>query len=455
MSSAERKRSEKIFRYLLIFFTFFGALAVCCLIRYSDGDDAFFLKQIAAHGGFFDFTSYLTKTMNGRIAATAMLWFVFKLPIWFWRFCNAFVITAFVLVLSEILSVFRKDDELKIGNIILSLGTFAVAGAGVIGYSCLWITGSVNYLWPVASGLVSIYPVLLFVFKGRRFSPVSWLISFVCGLVTTLSQEQAAAVYVCFLLIILIYYCAGKKEFCIPLAILTAIMIAAAVILVVSPFTAERTDRELRWLPEYATMNLSQKLFITVQWMIHSFTHGLRFVLVLLWVYLGIAFIKAKKYALGIIPFLFSLIAVVPVFFAKFLIDVGLNDLDMTKSVSRAPRFSDLSAVQTGMIAFWIAVLIATLVLILLNKKDGKVPYSDALLFLAALASCAIMFFSPSIYASGERTLFVAAVLLMLTAGKVRPAVGNIKQELLFIAQIGITALLQLYENADFIMKMI
>jgi hypothetical protein len=89
------------------------------------------------------------------------------------------------------------------------------------------------------------------------------------------------------------------------------------------------------------------------------------------------------------------------------------------------------------------------------QQRGEKTCFANILLYLAAFASCAIMLFSPSIYASGERTLFAAGVLLMLIAANLRKAVRSPKQEVLFIAQIAGVGILQLLNNADYLLSMI
>ena len=363
MDKLKIRDNQKIISIILLLIVFLGAFAVCCMINYSDGDDAFFKEQITNHPQLFDFVSYLTKTMNGRITSTFALWFVFKLPLLFWRLVNALFITAFVFINSKIIYLFKKGEEKIYNYYIFSLSTFSIVGIGVIGYSCLWITGSVNYLWPLCFAMISIYPILRLITLNKSVSNIWWVVSIISGFYVALAQEQIAVVYMCFLFAIFLSDLLKNKKLNIPLFITLAVIIIAVIVLMISPFTQDRTGRELRWLPEYATMSFFQKFFITVQWLIHSFTHSLRFVLIFLWINLAISFIKKKKIVLAIIPAVFSLIAIIPTFFAKFLIDVGLNELDMTKKVERAPRLSDLSTLQGALIVFWVFVLIVTLVL--------------------------------------------------------------------------------------------
>ena len=454
MATIQRFKREQILLSVLWILTWIGAFGVCCMIRYSDGDDAFFLEQITRHSGFFDFVSDLTKTMNGRITSTMALWFVFKLPLIVWRIFNAFVITAFAFILSKIIALFRRDTEI-VNHYIFALASFVVIGVGVIGYSCLWITGSVNYLWPACAALFAVYPVLRCRYQQKPMKPFTTALCALAGLYAALAQEQIAAVLICCLAVILVKSAIESKRVNVSYAVVFLVVLAAALLLLTSPFTEARTGREMRWLPEYAVMSLAQKCFITWQWLIHAFTHSLRFVWMMLWIALAIRLLIQKKYAAAFLPLLFTCLAAAPVFFAGFLVDVGLNRLDMTKVVQHAPTLADLSALQFRMLLLWTAVILATWVLIVYQQRGEKTAFANAILYLAAIASCAVMLFSPSIYASGERTLFAAGILLTLIAANLRKPVRSPGQEIWLIAQIAGVGLLQLLNNADYLRNMI
>ena len=135
-------------------------------------------------------------------------------------------------------------------------------------------------------------------------------------------------------------------------------------------------------------------------------------------------------------------------FLSRFgLTDVGLNDLDMTKIVTDAPKFEDLSTVQAISMVFWMFVIISSLTLVVLYFSDNLKRVAVTLIFLAAIASAAIMFFSPTIYASGDRTFFVCATLLILISGVVSYKERTLKQNILFVLVLAATAALQMLDN--------
>jgi len=472
---------------LIIALVFAAGFLVSCFIHYSDGDDAIFLGEIAARPRFFDFFTYLTKTMNGRLSATASLWVVFHFSIWVWRILNGLVIAAFSFFFSRIVYLLRygaakapassftsgngqtkpgEDAFLRLfGCIGIALFSFLIIGTGVIGYSCLWISGSVNYLWPFTAALIFMYPVLLSVYRGKRIHPALRCLSTICGVYAALCQEQVALCLLAFLFLLVIKNyrdtsarsqggnagssnsSAGANSVGSPvkrmdpwLIVSLLLIIVAVGLLIGAPFTEKREAKELQWLPGYENLSLTGKLFLMVQFVAHSFTHGLRFAMILLWVILGKRMVSAKKPVHAAILTVFSVLACVAAFLGKGFTDVGLDGLDMDGLIDPVPSFSALSSREKCVLLFWLFALFYTLVILIMgcrsernNMKQsgrqsacgsvdaaaetvlcGSANVRRVFLYLAALASAAIMVASPSIYASGERTLFVSGMMLML-----------------------------------------
>ncbi len=446
------------FETILTIGIFAVSFLACCMIKYSDGDDAFFLKTISEHPNFLDFTTHLTRTMNGRIAATSTLWLIFSNSIWLWRILNAAVITLFTVVLSYISKIVINADKANYKMLLFFAASLGISGIGIVGYSCLWITGSVNYLWPCVAGLCSLLPFIKSVFdENYKINLPAFLFSAVTGIYTCLAQEQIGAVVICSTLIIIFYTKAKTKKFNIFQIIPFFLMLAAFILLIMSPANANRGDKEiLRWLPEYAQFTFFDKLFTTSQWLLHSVANSLKYVFVLIWVWLAVNFHKDNKKILSVICVLMILVSLLSVAGINAITDLGLNNIDMTKKIDNAPRFEDLNSTQIVVAIWWIICIIITGVFSYIANGNRKLKIFRLLTYLAGIASAAIMFFSPTIYASGERTLFVMSSLLTLLAStfvcfnspKKSAAVA-------LIASLIVIAGLQLFENIDFILKMI
>lgn len=450
--SPKESKKDKILSALLCVITFIVGFGLCCFIKYSDGDDAFFIKVLGEHPSFIDFVSYLTRTMNGRITTTCSLWLVFSNSILLWRVLNAAFLSTFVFMLTKITKAVCDKAYSPMISFVACAG-FAVMGIGIFGYSCLWITGSVNYLWPAVTALISIYPFLKSAFYGydgvKKFE---WLISTVTGVYTLLAQEQFAAITVCSVLLLIIFGAVKSKRVRAVQIIMLILFVAAFALLLMSPANEARADKEAgRWLPDYVRLNLAQKLFLGLQWIAHSLSHSLKWIYALMWAGIAVVGAKNKHYIRMAVGALFVALCGASLVF-KQLTDVGLDGLDMTEKVDHAPLISDVTAMQLIVIAFWLVMSAVAVLVVCSELKQKNTAVTVVVIYSAAMASMGIMIFSPTIYASGERALFAAAILLLIIDAII---IARNKNVLLRGAVVCACAGLQLIGNYRYIMEMI
>ncbi|MDR1464136.1 MAG: DUF6056 family protein [Oscillospiraceae bacterium] len=456
--SAKRARAGEA---ILLGFSFLAALAVCCRIPYSDGDDAFFLRTVAAHPHFADFVAHLTRTMNGRVAASAALFAVFSENLWLWRIANAAILLLFLLLSRRLACLIagQKTAPSPLPQLTVC-AALAVTGVSVVGYAMLWITGSVNYLWAGAAGLLALYAPARSLFCPKDPAPAALaVLGIPAGCFACLAQEQIAAVVLAFLVLAAAGHpfpgkSTARRKLPVFLWVQLAATLAAFALFLILTLRGERTAGEVaKWLPEWSAMPLSQHIFLSVQWLAHGYANHLRYLLVLLWALLLWRFAAQKKAIPAGLCGLFSLAGLLPVFRLSVLTDVGLRGLDMTKKVLRAPVFADLSLMQTAVLGFWLAAILATPVLLALALRGERARRPLVLLFLAGLASAALMFLSPTIYASGSRTLFAATALLIILTACLTVSLPKRGHILLGAAGLGSLAVLQLLENYPFILS--
>ncbi|MDR1892668.1 MAG: hypothetical protein LBQ48_06640 [Oscillospiraceae bacterium] len=480
---------------LVLFFT--AALLACSLIQYSDGDDTFFLQTALARPGFFDFVAYLTGTMNGRISTTAALWLVFSGPIWLWRVLGAFFFALFAALACKLAMLIadaktprsiiyghkppinnpgvfnHKPSTLNCFPLpqLAVCAAFLLVNVSVAGYAGLWITGSVNYLWPAAVGLLAFwFPVRsLYGETENRVLPFACILP---GVYVCLAQEQLAAVALVFIILITLRHikktpaagseaasgetCRGQEPLTLrekkgrpPLFLIAQClcMLASFAVFAVLTLNASRSGKEIaQWLPEFAVMPFSRRVFISLQWLANGFAHHIKFLMAAIWTLLALRFLRGKKAVFAAICAVFTAVAVCSAFF-PVLADTGLNDLDITKIVLHAPAPGDLDLFRWAAVVFWLVAAIATPWLLFSALKGEAGREAIVLLYLAGLAAAALMFFSPTIYASGERTFFVTGVLLTVVLAVLTAPYRRWKDLALACVGFVLLAALQLFEN--------
>lgn len=220
------------------------------------------------------------------------------------------------------------------------------------------------------------------------------------------------------------------------------VMIAALVALFISPGTEARGQSEiLQWMPQFATMSLGNHIFITVQWMLSSFANQGKMLFFLIWV-MGIWVLWTKKKdgknkkspVLCVAGGVFAVVSLLPYLGIRIFSEMGMGVTDQTQMVENVATPASLTGQNWVALAWWLGAVVYTMVLLWQAEEEVPGKMVMVLMVLAACASEAIMFFSPTMYASGDRVFFVAQILLWLILGRL---VSKLDREWLPVMLVG------------------
>ena len=127
----------------LIFIVFLYQLR----FNFIEGSDDSWFALIKDKYSLADYLSLRYNTWSSRIFPETMLYYIFHIPINLWRMLN----TSFIFLLAtSIVRIFK--GEIKIYNVVVVIILFGYSSFDVINSGFFWMTGSVNYLWPLALG---------------------------------------------------------------------------------------------------------------------------------------------------------------------------------------------------------------------------------------------------------------------------------------------------------------
>lgn len=396
----------------LLFALFFaGALVICHFVPYSDGDDAFF-SEMAHTMPLIEYLKMRYVTWEGRMTSEAMTYVAFCLGHGFWSWANALVLT---LLPAGMLRLLRVITGAR-GRQALWMAFYCCAGIGllgvsVLGYGAIWITGSTFYLWSVVAGVWAAVPFADLVWGGAcRRRSLAYAVP--CGFVAAMGLEQITAVVIVFGFLAVAVHFYRMRKLCLPLCGVELMMAAAMAALFLSPGTGARTQMEIAtWMPEFPALSVGHHIFLTVQWMLECMAKDGKMLLAALWVVLGICMWREGRRVFGGISVLMAAVALLPAFGIGGLTDLGVGVEDIAQCVHHVAVPSFLTWRQWAAFVFWAAAALWTLWLLWLQGKDLLHRSFAALLFLAGLASDGVMYFSPTMYASGARVHFVQQVL--------------------------------------------
>lgn len=446
MQLREKLEGEKLWRYgegLLFVGFFLLAFLLCGRISYSDGDDAYFYEM--AHSmPLWEYLKMRYVGWEGRMTSEAMTYVAFYFGKGFWQPVNALILTLLPVGLIHMIKKMtgglspRKSFWLAM---TVYLGILSL-GIQVIGYGAFWITGSTFYLWSIVAGLWAAMPYVYLTFDGKNGCHTAladasarkdegsgkgaFLYGLPCAFLAAMGQEQIAAVVIVFGALAMLYHLYKERKVPWLHVLEELVMIAALVVLLISPGTEARSQSEIvQWMPQFATMSLGNHIFITVQWMLSSFANQGKMLFFLIWV-VGIWVLwtrehgirRGKSRLLMMVGGVFSVVSLLPYLGVDFFSEMGMGVIDQTQRVENVATPAALTGQNWMALAWWLGAVVFTMVLL---WQIGEELRDKALMVLMVLAACAselLMFFSPTMYASGDRVLFVAQILLWLILGR-------------------------------------
>jgi len=297
---------------------------------------------------------------------------------------------------------------------------------GIIYFSTLtsavfWFNGGSYYLVPVSCGLY-----LLSVFTDYYFYNISHIskskifFSFVSIIVAFFSNEQISMVVllICTSFIVLQVFM-GRKNKLFFLALMV-FMFFCLLISLLSPGNRVRLISEEHWYPGFNQIPLSSKIKVGIFWFFDSIVNKL---IVFSYISVFVIYKQAKKYKLNKLCLILLGMQLGLIFANKLLMnyfidfstiynftfikDVYLESLEYT-----ANRLGFVALlVKLYPYIFW--SLFYTNIFFLLEKISKRKTFF-LILLIAALGSLCMMWFTPTIFVSGNRVLYVYSIIFVI-----------------------------------------
>lgn len=424
----EKKQKSRLFWTLM----FIGALLILSRIGYSDGDDVFFYQNSRSMG-FFEYLGWRYETWVGRMAGEAMVYLVFRHNIWFWRIVNALML---VLLPMGLIRLAEKAARLPEGGITrwyeripvnreagfeFSVAVAAVMGyflmaATTLGYAAVWMNGSIFYTWSFTCGTWAMMPLADLVFHTGKFRRRQLFYSIPCAIIASMSIEQMAAVLLAFEVLGVLFLFWKERKIPWELLLQTAVTLAAFGVLFLAPGNELRVASEVtNWMPQYNDLTVGEHLFITVQWLLSSFANENKLFLCAIWV-MGLLLLlqqedkKGQDFVWMAAAGIFTAAALLPFAGVTVLSDMGMDIGDIMLPVEQVPVVSDLTGQNVAALVWWTAAVLFTFGYL---WKVSGFQVTLLLAYLAGIASEAILYCSPTMYASGARVYYLTDLLYL------------------------------------------
>ncbi|MBQ8228465.1 MAG: hypothetical protein IJZ88_05565 [Clostridia bacterium] len=387
MKTFIEKHIPKEYRFYIILYLIF--LAVHLILPLNWGDDKIFLSK-SADAGIFDFLQGSARPFTDGLT------YIFSRFHFLWRVLNPVVLTVLVWVIPKILP---SDNIHRALPLLAVYPTMCMVDAG-------FVATTVNYLWPVTFGIISLLPLKNFLY-GKKTKLLARLLILPLMLYATNMQQMAVVMLVA--LSVGNIYLLSKRTVNLYLVFQNLIVTGMTVYSYYINTVGEnnRMVRETgRYFPEFLSLNIFEKLELGFSSTFYGLTSQIYFTLagsLAFMIFLCVMSFKqgTKLKLLSLLPPVSSVVLcfVSPYIFGE------LKNYKMQKAVYSFEPVADIIFIMIG-----ICVVIS---IFSLMKSNGNKIYCACILILG-LGSRVMMGLSPTVWASGCRTFCIMLISFIL-----------------------------------------
>lgn len=418
-----KKIFSKIFKIENIpyFILAFLMLLVFAKRTVTPGDDEWFsaILNDAFNGNLIDYLHHRYTSWTGRIVIESIMVPMFGCNLWLWRVLNTMMTVILAFGIYKLIP-YKYVDEMTEGKRLLIKSIICISiftiHKDVFLTAISWITGSFNYLWPVACSLLVMLPFKNALFK-ENFNK-KWYIILVFATILGANMEQASLVILCFALLTNIYLIIRDKKVRVDLVIFNIFIAVNTGILFLAPGNYARSASEtITWFGQWDMISLPTKVMMGTNLFLD---HIFRNEIILMAVLVGLTNIVIwKKYkdilikALAAIPMIVVIIKIVEKVFKILNVSTELFIFKLFSVQNlNILNFDDIKLFLPTSILLCTLLIIPVMFLLIFDKIEMKCL--SAILYLAAICSALSISVSPTIYASGTRVFFVTDILIIV-----------------------------------------
>ncbi|MBO0473575.1 hypothetical protein IGL98_002624 [Enterococcus sp. DIV0840] len=389
-------------------YLFYGGLLVLAVLYLSNfnvdmsTDDGWFMN-ISREYSFFGFLQWRYNNWSARLFPEAMLYLIFLVPLFVHHLISA---CAWLLYSYSLVRIFVGTVSRK--NFLVAFLSLGFINVWVMKDSIFWITGAINYLWPLALGVFALIPYADHFFRNKKTSVWLYLVP---ALIFSFSNEQLIA---CVIGVVIVYHGAmliKKRKENYFLYIPTTFFVIGFTFMFLAPGNKIRMQQEIdMWMSDFNKLSPMARVLRGSSWLFEGWqTKLLLLFIVILAVSLAIGFSKLlAKVVAGYTVFLFLLLYNFPNRFTNFrLINEGnwIEPLKAGNLLSGTALNAVLPYIVWGLFFGLVAAL---------SISVSKQKIFIGLSYSAALFSSILMWFSPTMYASGARVFMCSSIFLLV-----------------------------------------
>lgn len=387
---------------LAIFILFVLEIILTMFVTPNKFDDAYFIEKVT-NNSIISFVGDRYNWWSSRVLIEFALCFVLKTSKYLWVLIEAFMVA---LAGYSISKIFIKDNKNENTAMLIfmilayPLNTMASAG---------WAATTVNYMWPLATGLFALIP-LRKIWDGEKIRAYEYVL-YTIALIFAGNAEISCAILVGAYCLFTALYVLKNKKVHPYMVVQTLLIIASLIFILTCPGNHARNNTEISNLFKDMNMlsfldKIGLGLTSTMGLIIGKGNVVYALFTLLIAIYIFTNYKEEKLYKIvAVIPFLSIMLMyyLSPITNNMFHFVVDFRNLVSTEAVILSPATSNNMLYVIPIIFSAVNFIAIVLSLLLIFKKlNNNVAL---IVFLAGLASRLIMGFSPTIFSSGDRTM--------------------------------------------------
>jgi hypothetical protein len=388
MEKIKELMNNKYVYYVCLFIFVF---ALHLFMRPGEADDLWFINNYTGNPLSFAYMRYMQ--WSSRFLIEMVLVFIASLPLIVWKVLDTLMIVLLFYSGNKLLNI--KNRKILIFEIflimILPWKVFGETG---------WIATTLNYTWPITLGFYG-FSILL----EEKTNFLKQIISFFC-IIFACNQEQMCCVMLAFIIIcfcIRTFQKKNNKVFLIPFII----CILMGVLHIICPGNSMRQISEMQtWYPAYQNFDVLDKISIGIISTVTAILFDFRIIYI---AFIGMLILYIKYLPLN------KKLSYIIQFILVCFIFINIYPFDSTQLMfySKAQESIVITFMNFVLPVLLFSLLISIVIYLILKTKN-KYNYMFVLLFLSGICSRLILGFSPTVYASGKRTVIYFYIVCYL-----------------------------------------
>ena len=414
-------------------------LVVHAAIQPDFGDDTVY-RNILQNRSLWDFLKERYHIWSSRVLIEAVMIPFSAWNVWAWRIADSLMAVVLVWITTDLFGVFVDKWKAQ----LLFFLTLCIVPAAVWS-NAGWITTTVNYLWAMALGLVAMRPLKHW-FRGEKCARFEYVVCPLCILYAGNMEQMAAILFGAYAV------CDGwllyRRKKAEPFYFVQlAIILASLLFILTAPGNAQRFAQEAaHYLPYFGELNGLEKVWMGFLETGHyylaagdkkdNYVFGFFAVILLLAVLDRVTGQKAETKKKGKTAAVLTA-AAAPLFFwgvaklGHLLLSAGklthgrnaLGVLIQNRYLPEESYFSKgLVCAQT---VCYLVIFLSVAATLLFLWKGTEELWLQLLILGAGFLSKLIMGFSPTVYASGDRTAVFCTIALLIVALRNLPGIRH------------------------------